>query len=159
MARHSLSPIVHRSVLGSDPFVSLQQGMNRLFDEVFHGAGMSLMRDDGGMLMPQVNVSETDKEIRVTAELPGVERKDVDVTLDDDMLTIRGEKKLEKTEDKEDYHFSERSFGRFQRSIRIPHSVNREQVQAHVEHGVLTVILPKNQAQEKTRHIEVKDSH
>jgi HSP20 family protein len=106
------------------------------------------------MIMPNINVSETDNEIRITAELPGLAEKDVDVTLDDDVLTIRGEKKDEKEND----HVVERSLGRFQCSVRVPHSVIPDQVQARVENGILTVILPKDQAQEKTRHIKVQSS-
>ena len=105
-----------------------------------------------------MNISDTDKEFRITAELPGVSEKDVDVTLDDDVLTIRGEKKFEKTEAKENYHAIERSYGQFQRSIRVPHSVKGDQVLAQVENGLLTIVLPKNEAEDKARHIEVKGS-
>lgn len=158
MARHPLVPFGGSQLAGSDPFFSLQRGMNRLFEDVFRGGGLPTAGAEGqeaGMLMPQINVSETDSEIRITAELPGVAEKDVDVTLDDDVLTIRGEKRLEQKEDKENYHFVERSFGRFMRSVRLPQSVNREQVRANVENGVLTIVLPKNAAQDKTRHIPV----
>jgi HSP20 family protein len=67
-----------------------------------------------------MNVSETDKDIRITAELPGVSQEDVDVKLDDDVLTIRGEKKFEQENEKENFHFVERSYGTFQRSLRLP---------------------------------------
>ncbi|WP_018182165.1 Hsp20/alpha crystallin family protein [Kaistia granuli] len=158
MARRSLVPFGSNQMGGIDPFVSLQRGMNRLFEDMFTTAGMPAAgaeRQEGGALMPQINVSETDKEIRITAELPGVAEKDVEVTLDDDMLTIRGEKRMEQKEERENYHFVERSFGRFTRSIRLPQSILRDQVRANVENGVLTVVLPKNAAQEKTRHIPV----
>jgi HSP20 family protein len=160
MARTSLTPFRPGSLMGSDPFFALPPEASRFFEEFFRGR-MPMVGGEGqesGLLMPQMNLSETDNEVRITAELPGVADKDVDVTLDDDVLTIRGEKKMEKKEDKENYHVIERSFGRFQRSFRIPHSVNADQVQAHVDKGVLTVILPKNQAQEKTRRIQVKPS-
>jgi HSP20 family protein len=154
MARQSLMPFGGNA----DPLLSFQRGMNRLFDDMFRGSGMPMASEtqESGMIMPQVNVSETDNEIRITVELPGVAEKDVDVTLDDDVLTIRGEKRFEKKEDKENYHVVERSFGRFQRSLRVPHSIKADQVQAQVENGVLTVILPKNAAEEKTRHIQVR---
>lgn len=158
MARHPLAPFGGSHLTGGDPFSSLQRGMNRLFEDVLRGGGLPATGaegQEGGMLMPQINVSESDTEIRITAELPGVAEKDVDVTLDDDMLTIRGEKRLEQKGDKENYHFVERSFGRFLRSVRLPQSVNRDQVRANVENGVLTIVLPKNAAQEKTRHIPV----
>lgn len=156
MARHSLIP-AGSGMFSSDPFTSLQRSMNRLFEDVMQGNLPSAARaDEAGTVMPQINVSETEKEIRVTAEMPGVTEKDIDITLDDGVLTIRGEKKMEKKEDKENFHYVERSFGQFQRSLRVPNSINPDQVQARVENGVLTVTLPKNMAQEKTRHIEVK---
>lgn len=157
MARQSLIP-AGSDIMSGDPFMSLQRRMNRLFDDMFRtGIPVATSADEeGGMIMPQMNVSETDSEIRITAELPGVSEKDVDITLDDDMLTIRGEKRMEKKEDKENYHFVERSFGQFRRTLRVPHSIDPEQVQASVENGVLTVILPKHQGQEKMRHIQVK---
>lgn len=157
MARHSLMPLGGRNLTSNDPFASLQHGMNRLFEDVFRSAGLPMTGEamEGAVIMPHINVSETENEVRITAELPGVADKDVDITLDDDVLTIRGEKKMEKKEDKENYHFVERSFGQFQRSIRIPHSINAAQVHAHVVDGVLTITLPKNQAQERTRHIKV----
>lgn len=159
MARHSLMPLPG-NMISRDPFFSLQRSMNRLFEDAFGGSTMPAAGDTGDVysVMPQMNISENDKEFRVTAELPGVAEKDVDVTLDDDILTIRGEKKVEKKEEKENYHVVERSYGQFQRSIRVPHSVKGDQVQARVENGVLTIVLPKNQAQEKARHIEVKGS-
>ena len=110
--------------MSNDPFLSLQQGMNRLFDEVFHGTRVPMAEREEGLLMPRINVSETENQIRITAELPGVADEDVEVTLDDDLLTIRGEKRTETKEEKENYHFTERSFGQFQRSIRVPHSIN-----------------------------------
>ena len=157
MARHSLIP-PGAGLVSGDPFMSLQRSMNRLFDDMFR-TGMPAAISQGeehGIIMPQMNVSETENEVRITAELPGVSEKDVDITLDDDMLTIRGEKRMEKKEDKENYHFVERSFGEFRRTLRVPHSINPDQVQARVENGVLTVTLPKNQGQEKMRHIQVK---
>ena len=98
-----------------------------------------------------MNVSETDKEIRITAELPGVDQNDVDVSLDDDVLTIRGEKKFEQKEEKENFHFVERSYSTFQRSVRLPFPVDPEQVNASFENGVLTVSLPKTAQQERSR--------
>jgi len=167
MARHSLtpfrsslSPFPFRSggQIANDPFQMFQMGMNRLFDDVFTGTPLAwgAATGEGGMLMPQMNVSETDKEILVTAELPGVSEKDVDITLDDNLLTISGEKKYEKKDENENYHCIERSFGRFQRSLRISHSVNPNQVQATFDNGVLTIRLPKNEEQERVRHIQVQ---
>jgi HSP20 family protein len=147
---------------GNDPFLSLHREMNRLFDDVLRGtavpaaAGSQAQGDVGNFVNASMNVSETEKEIRITAELPGVTEQDIDVSLDDDVLTIRGEKKFERTDDKENFHFVERSYGTFQRSLRLPFSVDPEQVQASFENGVLTVTVPKTGRQERSRRIQVQ---
>ena len=112
--------------------------------------------DVGTFVNASMNVSETDKEIRITAELPGVTEQDIDISLDDDVLTIRGEKKFERKDDKENFHFVERSYGTFQRSLRLPFPVDPEQVQASFENGVLTVTVPKTGRQERSRRIQVQ---
>jgi HSP20 family protein len=98
---------------------------------------------------------ETEKEIRITAELPGVTEQDIDISLDDDVLTIHGGKKFERKDDKENFHFVERSYGTFQRSLRLPFPVDPDQVQASFENGVLTVTVPKTGRQERSRRIQV----
>lgn len=156
MARNRLSP--YRSGGFGDPFVSLHREMNRLFDDIFRGslaAPQGEQYGPGGMLTPHIDVSETDKEVRICAELPGVKEDDVDVTLNDDVLTIRGEKKFERKDEKENYHFMERSYGSFQRSLRIPYRVNPDEVKADFENGVLTVSLPKSQQQDRSHRIQV----
>jgi HSP20 family protein len=144
--------------LGGDPFLSLHREVNRLFDDVFRGYGGPAGTGQGGgnVIPAHMDVSETENEFRVRAELPGVSEKDVEVTLDDDVLTIRGEKRLERKDEKESYHVVERSYGTFQRSLRLPYAVDPEQVRASFEHGVLTVTLPKTKQQERSRRIQVQ---
>ena len=166
MARNPLSPSGFGGAgergVGSDPFLSLHREMNRLFDDVLRGSFGVPSREgqagQGGTLMPHIDVSETDKELKICAELPGVTENDVEVTLNDDVLTIRGEKKFERTNEQENYHFVERSYGTFQRSLRVPYPVEPEQVQARFEHGVLTVTLPKAEQQQRSRRIQVQAS-
>ena len=163
MARHPLTPFGSRSLFGGDldPLFSLHRDMNRLFDEVM-GRGLPSAGGQGGqsgqgqIINAHMNVSETENEIRISAELPGVKEDDIDVSLNDDLLTIRGEKRFERKDEKENFHFVERSFGTFQRSIRLPFAVNPDQVQASFENGVLTVTLPKSAQQERTRRIQVQ---
>src|SRR3954452_3640516 len=155
------------SVFGSDnglgrgvaanPFLMLHREMNRLFDDVFRSTPVPFDQS-GEAIVPQINVSQTEKELRVTAELPGVSEKDIDLTVDCDVLTIRAEKKVERKEEKEkeNYYFVERAYGTFQRSLRLPFSVDAGQVQAQFENGVLTVTLPKPQGQQQSRKIEVQ---
>lgn len=147
-------------MLPDDPFLSLHREMNRLFDDVLRGTGLpaggSQGQGVGNFVNASMNVSETENEIRITAELPGVTEQDIDVSIDDDVLTIRGEKKFERTDNKENFHFVERSYGTFQRSLRLPFPVDPEQVQARFENGVLTVTLPKTGRQERSRRIHVQ---
>jgi HSP20 family protein len=163
MARNPMTPFrPGGGMVPGDPVLSLHREMNRLFDDVFRGAGLPAATgsqgqgDVGNFVNASINVSETENEIRITAELPGVTEQDIDVSLDDEVLTIRGEKRFERTDEKENFHFVERSYGTFQRSLRLPYPVNPEQVQARFENGVLTVTVPKTGRQERSRRIQVQ---
>jgi HSP20 family protein len=92
----------------------------------------------------------------ISAEMPGVSEKDIEVNLDNDMLTIRAEKKFERKEEKEDFHFVERSFGTFQRSLRLPYMIKPDQVKANFENGVLMVHLPKSKEEERSHRVQVE---
>ena len=160
MARNALTPFggAYREW---DPFFALHREMNRLFDDVYRGTGAPAGRGRSAqsreMIDARINVSETEREFRVTAELPGVSQEDVDVSLDDDTLTIRGEKKFEQERggEKENYHFVERSYGTFQRSLRLPYAVNPDEVKADFTNGVLTITVPKSAQQQRSRKIMI----
>ena len=142
-----------------DPFLTLHREMNRLFDDVFRGFDIAPFGSFGGMGRmagwPSVEVSETDKDIRVSAELPGLEEKDVEVLMGDGVLTIRGEKK---SEDKE-HAFSERYYGRFERRIPLAWEVEEDKVEASFKNGVLTVTMPKSaQAASHVKRIAISAS-
>ena len=157
MASSHLTTRTDNGIL-ANPFMSLQREINRLFEDAFQPS-LSMFGGTAGenaMMMPRTEVRETDKDIRVIAEMPGVAEKDIDVSLDDDILTIRGEKKLERKEEKENTYFTERAFGTFQRSLRLPYHVEPDQVKASFENGILTVTMPKNKAQEKMHKIPVQ---
>ncbi|MER9678774.1 Hsp20/alpha crystallin family protein [Mesorhizobium sp. M0184] len=140
-----------------DPFLTLHREMNRLFDEAFRGfdtrlpsLGLSAARAS----WPSVEISDGEKEIRVTAEIPGMDEKDVELLLDDGVLTLRGEKR-EETEDK-DRQFSERFYGRFERRIPLGYEVDGDKVNAAFRNGVLSVTLPKTErAQAKAKRIAI----
>lgn len=145
----------------NDPFMMLHREMNRLFDDVARGGATPAggTQNQGGMMIsPQMDVSETDKEVHIEAELPGVLEKDIEVNLNEDVLTIRAEKRQENKKERHGVHFSERSFGSFQRSLRLPFPIEPDQVQARFENGVLSVTLPKTKAQERNRRIPVKST-
>jgi len=107
--------------------------------------------------MPAIDVAENDKSYKITAELPGMEAKNVDVSVSGDTLTIKGEKRQEKEEKEENYYLCERSFGSFQRSFSLPAGVDRDKISSELTKGVLTVTLPKTaEAQKQHKKIEVK---
>ena len=142
-----------------DPFLSLHREVNRLFDDAFRGFGSSLASFGGasafGNGWPSVEISDDEKQLKVTAEVPGLEEKDIEVLLDDGVLTLKGEKRSE-TEDK-DKQFSERFYGRFERRIRLGYEVEQNQVDARFKNGVLTVTLPKSaKAQSQVKRIAIK---
>ena len=149
---HSGSSAPTRYGEGADPFVTLRREMDRLFDDAFRSFGVPSLgfgRDEG---WPSVEVSETDKDVKVTAELAGLDEKDVEVLLAEGVLTIRGEKKSE-TEDK-GRHFSERYYGHFERRVALPTEVDEDKIQASFKNGVVTVTMPKSaKAQERVKRI------
>jgi HSP20 family protein len=144
--------------------MTLHREMNRLFDDVFRGQSLTSLGEGEGsgvvsnFINSNINVSETENEFRITAELPGVTEQDIDVRLEDDVITIQGEKKFEQSQgdEKENFHFVERSYGTFRRSLRLPATVDPEQVTAKFEHGVLTITLPKTAQEERSRKIQIE---
>ncbi|WP_027578646.1 Hsp20/alpha crystallin family protein [Bradyrhizobium sp. Ai1a-2] len=136
----------------ANPFAFLQQEIDRVFDGLsrnfpaFTAAGRTL---------PSMDVSETDKTIEITAELPGLEQKDVELNLADNLLTIRGEKKNEREEKAKDYHLVERSFGSFARSVELPAGVKAEDISAEISKGVLKVTVRKPEPKQ-SKQIEIK---
>ena len=106
---------------------------------------------------PRLDVSETDGALEIKADLPGMEKKDISVTLEDDLLTIKGERKEEKEEKGKQYHTIERSSGSFYRALRLPVEIDSEKIAAEFKNGVLTVTLPKaKESKKKTAQIAIK---
>ena len=135
------------------PFLTLHREMNRLFDEAFRSCDTPSLFGSFPA-WPSVEVGETEGQVRVTAELPGMDESDVEVLLSDGALVLRGEKRAE-TEDKE-RQFSERFYGRFERRIPLGFEVEEDKVAASFKNGVLTVTLPKSaRAQEKAKRIPI----
>jgi HSP20 family protein len=150
------------------PFESLHQEIDRLFEDFGRGfwrpfgrslfATEPLFRRELTMpSVPAVDVAESEKAYEVTAELPGMDEKNVEVKVANGILTIKGEKQEEKEEKKKDYYLHERNFGSFERSFGIPESVEADKIEASFKKGVLTVTLPKKpEAQKPVKKIEVK---
>ena len=144
-----------------EPWRSLHDEMDRLFDRFSKGFGFPsfepLWNGEVEVTTPAVDVVEDEKAYTVTAELPGIEEKDLDVTVSNGMLVIKGEKKQEKEEKTKNYYLSERSFGSFQRSFSLPDGVDHDKIGANFSKGVLTVTVPKSvDAQKAQKKIEVK---
>lgn len=133
--------------------LNMQREINRMFDNFFRGG----IQDDGAIsfLTPVVDITEGDNEYTVKAELPGVSKEDVRITMQDNILTIRGEKKEEKETKESNYHRTERSYGSFQRSFTLPTHVKSDKIEASHKDGVLTITLPKAE-EAKPKQIEVK---
>jgi HSP20 family protein len=134
----------------TNPFSFLQQEIDRLFEGVTRNIpGLATTT------MPSMDISETDKAIEITAELPGLEKKDVELNVAENLLTIRGEKKNEREEKNKDYHLVERSYGSFSRSVELPAGVKVEDISAEIANGVLKVTVQKP-APKQTKQIEIK---
>jgi HSP20 family protein len=138
-------------------FGTLHREIDRLFDELTNSAGMP---GSGGVtsLLPSIDVNENDNEISVTVEMPGLERKDVDISLENDILTIRGEKKMEAEKDDKNrnVHLAERTYGVFYRALQLPPGIDPSSVQATMQNGVLRITIPKP-PRSQAKKIEVKD--
>lgn len=163
------TPSTPRTV-GSDPWQAFRTEMDRLFDR-FSGGFVGfpsmrrlfdaepLWRDDtsAAMSLPAVDVTEDDKSFKITAELPGMTEKNIDVTVNGDLVVLKGEKQQEREEKGKNRYLAERSYGSFQRSFYLPDGVARDKIVAEFKDGVLTVTLPKTaEAQAQQKKIEVK---
>src|ERR1700681_52083 len=130
----------------------LHREIDRLFSQLAQGMGPNGAQN----LIPNIEISETDKAIEISAEMPGLERKDVEISIEDDTLTIRGEKRVEEKDDKNVQH-SERSYGVFLRVLQLPAGIDPSSVQATMSNGVLKIAIPKP-AKPEPKKIEVKDA-
>lgn len=154
-----------------DVWRSFRGEMDRLFDRFTGNFGFPSLRrmfdiepawqpmSSFGFSAPPIDISEDDKSYKVTAELPGLDIKDIDVTVAGDTLLLKGEKRQEKEQKDKNYHFSERAYGTFQRAFELPASIDRDKIAADFSKGLLTITLPKTPAaQQQQKKIEVKSA-
>ncbi len=152
-----------------DTWRSFRTEMDRLFDRFAGGWGMPSLRHmfdaepmfryESSLTLPSpaVDVTEDDGAYKVTAELPGISEKEIEVVVSGDMLTIKGEKRQEKEQKDKNFYLSERAYGTFQRSFHVPEGVDRDKIAADFSKGVLTITMPKTaKAVEQQKKIEVK---
>jgi HSP20 family protein len=136
-----------------EELASMRKEMERLWDRFFSETPLAKSLAKGWQ--PTADLTETKDAIVVKAELPGMESKDIDVTISGDILTVKGEKEKEEEKKDEKYHYNERYRGYFERSFRLPAEVQKDKVEAAFDKGILTIILPKT-AEAKTKEIVVK---
>lgn len=150
-----------------DAWRSFRSEMDRLFDRFGFPSLRSMFDIESGwrpvssfsFSAPAIDMSEDDKAYKITAELPGLDAKDVDVSVSGNTLVLKGEKRQEKEEKNKNYFFSERAYGSFQRSFELATTVDREKIAADYSKGVLTITLPKTaEAQKQEKKIEVKSA-
>ena len=138
----------------ASPFLTLHREVNRLFDDVFTGFGAVPSLAGRGLGWPKVELVEADGGLRLSAELPGLDEKDVELLVEDGVLTLRGEKRAETADRARGY--SERSYGRFERVIALPVPVEADKAEATFRNGVLTVTLPRSaKAPDRGRRIAI----
>ena len=154
MARGNLLPFGFGSQRG-DPFQLLRREMEQLFDNVGGSTGEAL-GGGGNIVAPRMDISEDEQAFRVSAEMPGARPEDVEVIVEDDVLTIRAERTQERETNRRNYHLMERSVGVFQRSLRLPAPVDPGKVQAAFDNGVLTVTIPKDGSDARSRRVQVR---
>jgi HSP20 family protein len=154
-------------VAAPDTWRSFRSEMDRLFDRFAGGFGFPSLRrmfdaepawrSSFTFSAPAIDMSEDEKAYKISAELPGLDTKDVDLSISGNTLVLKGEKRQEKEEKQKNYYWSERSYGSFQRAFELPASVDHDKVSADFSKGVLTITLPKTpQAQKQQKKIEVK---
>ncbi|PIV21314.1 MAG: molecular chaperone [Deltaproteobacteria bacterium CG_4_8_14_3_um_filter_45_9] len=135
-------------------FERMRRDMDRFWDSFSEG-GLRRKTEEGGEWLPSLDIAETKNELVVKCEIPGMDPKDIDISLSDGMLTIKGEKKQEREEKEADYHLVERSYGAFTRSIRLPAEVQSDKINASYKNGVLKITLPKSE-EAKKKEIKIR---
>ncbi len=133
------------AIIRWDPFrdmVTLREKMNRMFEDVF--AGRSEDKDlSASTWAPAVDIFETESELVMTVEIPGIDEKDIEIKIEDNTLTLKGERKFEKETKEENYHRIERSYGSFYRAFTLPNSIDPDKILAEHENGVLKITMAK----------------
>jgi len=132
----------------------MRREMDRLWDSFFEGKPAKRVEEVGEWL-PTLDISETKNDLVVRAEIPGIDPKDIDISLVNEVLTIKGDKKQEKEEKEENYHLIERSYGSFTRTIRLPKEVQSDKINASYKNGILKITLPKSE-EAKKKEIKIK---
>ena len=146
------------AIIRWDPFrdmVTLREKMNRMFEDIFSqrsGEGKEMVTCSWA---PAVDIFETEKELVLSAEIPGIDEKDIEIKVEDNTLSLKGERKFEKETKEENYHRLERSYGSFFRAFTLPNSIDPERIQAAHENGVLKITMPKRE-ERQPRKVKIR---
>lgn len=156
----SVQPVSRESVETTHPVVRLQREIDQIFDNFFRGFPFApVTRSElspAGFMLPRVDIGESRKQYTITVEIPGVDEKDIELTVEDGTLTIRGEKRSETVDEDEQFHRVERTYGAFQRVISLPTDADEDHIQAKFKNGVLTITIPKRpEAKPPVRRIAI----
>ncbi len=148
-----------KSRVGEQPLSKLRNDLDRIFDDFSSGFRFPAVfyGNENGEVLPSIEVKEDGKEVTLSAELPGISRDDIDVSVDKQMITISGEKKHSAETKEDDYFMSERAYGKFSRSLTLPFAVDGDKIDAKYDNGVLTLKIPKPPEPEKqVKRVEIK---
>lgn len=155
--REQDAPLKHDDM---NPFYPLQRDINRIFDDFFTGfstPGYGGLMERLGSFSPSIDIRDNEKELVIKAELPGMDEKDVEVSLTDDALVIEGEKRDEKVDKEGGFYHAERSYGSFRRVLPLPVGIDPQKADASFKKGVLTIVVPKTEAaKSKVKKIAIK---
>lgn len=153
MNRPSLFPMLSRPAAGENQVSRLRQDIDRIFSEFLGSERMpsAFYGNAGDKVLPSAEIKEDENAVSISVELPGLDESDIDVSVHDQVVTISGEKKQKTEKKEEDFFVTERSYGKFSRSLTLPFTVDPDTVDANYEKGVLTLTIPKPALPEKTR--------
>lgn len=158
MAQRSLAPWRRGglSPFAGSPWGQMQEQFNRIFEDFWRDFDDGEMLPAAAQLTPQIDVAEEDEAWRITAEMPGVEEKDVELTVSEGVLTLSGEKKVDTEKKEKNWYMHERAYGSFRRSLRLPPGADLDKIGAKFQNGVLEITVPKRpEAKQSARKIEI----
>ena len=129
-------------------------GVSRFFDDLFNEGFFNLPAEKS--FIPQVDISETEKAFELSFAVPGIDKKDINIDLNDGVLTVSGERKLHNETNEKNYHSVETTYGSFKRSFQLPDNINADHVDAKYEAGILNIIVPKDEKKSQKKSIAIK---
>ena len=144
------------SLIKYNPRSYATQGVSRFFDDLFNDRFFNHDSDAGSSFIPQVDISETEKSFELQFAVPGLDKKDLNIDLNDGVLTVSGERKFQNETNEKNYHSVETRYGSFKRSFQLPDNVNADKVDANYDAGILNVVIPKDEKKIQKRTIAVK---